>query len=259
MKDLYKNFNGTENSDLDLDKIQDFVNMEGMTGNLVANENLRDSAFQNQSGISGAPNSPFGSGGLGSVTFIPDIDYSSNLPSGFATEAQQGASTSPLTIADLPSLSAGSTSSSGSATAELCKKRSYRKAYPALCGMVRNQSSGGGFGQALASFTQGLGKGLGILNRQGEGQQAGGGPSGETASTADVVQKCTLHGFPRCESSGTRASCTTACQRKGTPDWLIPTLVGLIGIGVIVVAVGGAKKKQGTIVVPPVKSVGQTS
>ena len=239
--------------------------MEGMKGNLVANENLRDSAFQNQSGISGSPNSPFNFGltptTASDIFDTPEFEISSNLPTtlgGSPTLNLQNLPSGSGTL-NLQNIGTNTTGSSGSATAELCKKRSFRKSYPTLCGMVRNQSSGGGFGEALASFTQGLGKGLGILDRQGAGQQSGVGPSGQAASTADVVQRCTLHGFPRCESSGTLASCTTACQRKGTPDWLIPTLVGLIGIGVIVVAVGGAKKKQGTIVVPPVKPVAQTS
>ena len=51
MSNYFKNFDGAETSDINLDTIQDFVNAEGMSGGLVRNEGQHRESFKMQSGM----------------------------------------------------------------------------------------------------------------------------------------------------------------------------------------------------------------
>lgn len=240
MNEFFKNYDGGESNDIDLDQVQDFVNAQGMGGGLVANESLRETTFKAQSGLG----YNFGlQEGLGASTLdLDEFDLDSSLPITFGGGQSGGL--------NLQNIGSDTTSS----TADLCKKRSFRKKYPALCGLTQDDKK---FGEGLGNFAEGLQKGLGTLTggQNTNNQQAGMGNIltallGNQQPTGQQTLPCADHGYAGCASMGTAATCQQACTRKVGGGWVVPTIIGLIGIGIIVIAVNSNKGKK-VVVSPP--------
>lgn len=254
MNEFFKNYDGGESNDIDLDQIQDFVNAEGMGGGLVANESLRESTFKSQSGLgyNFGLNTGLNQTTASDIFDTPEFEIDSSLPMTLG-----GSPT--LNLQNLPSGSGNlnlqnlGTNTTGSA-AELCKKRSFRKKYPALCGLTQDDKK---FGEGLGNFAEGIQKGLGTLTggQNANNQQAGMGNIltallGNQQPTGQQTLPCADHGYAGCASMGTAATCQQACTRKVGGGWVVPTIIGLIGIGIIVIAVNSNKGKKVVVSAP---------
>lgn len=224
MNNYFKNFDGAESSDINLDTIQDFVNAEGMNGGLVRNEGQHRESFKMQSGIG--------------LLDAENYQIGSLLPEDFGTGGG-GISTSTL-----PS----STSTANSSA--LCSDLSFARRYPNLCRITAEQSGTTNTqrGQGLSRFAQGLQRGLGILNQNQNPNMQQGGVFGQVFGSNNQVQPnavvpCQQHGFAGCQSMGTFATCQTQCTTRGGGNWVIPVTIGLIGLGVVFFAMNATKDK----------------
>jgi len=227
MSNYFKNFDGAESADINLDTIQDFVNAEGMNGGLVRNEGQHRESFKMQSGMG--------------LLDAENYQIGSLLPEDFGTGGGG------LSTPSLPS-STGATNSMA-----LCSDASFAARYPNLCRITTEQygtanTTNTQRGQGLSRFAQGLQRGLGILNQNQNPNLQQGGVFGQVFGANNQVQPnavlpCQQHGFVGCQSMGTSATCQTQCTTRGGGNWVIPVTIGLIGLGVVFFAMNATKDK----------------